>query len=82
MNVKRVDFESGWCDVEVGMSEHEIGLLIQNLCRLKKQETTHFHIVMDHDTDSMVADIEFHRKPQDSPDNMTIDGVPTKPSKE
>lgn len=74
MNVRTTNLENGWSLVGVGLRKHEIDRLIDLLQGLRDGSTGHFHLHadFDHETPSLIGDVEVSIAGEDELDNMRI----------
>lgn len=74
MNVRTTNLENGWSLVGVGLRKHEIDSLIDSLQRLRDGSIGHFHLHadFDHESPSLIGDVEISLAGDDEPDNMKL----------
>ncbi|GEM_PF-3085917 len=74
MNVRTTTLEKGWSLVGVGLRKQEIEDLIDLLQGLRDSSIGHFHLHadFDHESPSLIGDIEVSLAGEDEPDNMRL----------
>lgn len=81
MKLTREDFETGWTEVAMGLSSHEVDRLIQMLQLIKQDPNQHFHCSSNHEDDSRIAGVDFYIKQATDSDNATIVGPAIEPNR-
>lgn len=72
MHVELQDWKNGWVGIQIGLSLHEIDMLIERLKVIKADAEQHFHFSSDHTGEDGVGDIEIYVKEDSQADNMWI----------
>ena len=81
MYVELEDFKTGFYGISINIKPEEIDVFIKQLMHLKENRDQHFHISSDYNGDGGVGDIEINIQEKDQPNNMTISGFPTSPTR-